>query len=133
MEETQGIILFQEQVLKVARSLAGFTVGEGELLRRALSHKHADQQIEAFRSKFIAGAQGKGVSKPIAERVFNQLKAFGGYSFSKAHAAAFAVITYWSAWLRCYHPVAFFAGILRHQPMGFYPKHVVISDAQRVV
>jgi len=131
LEETHGVILFQEQVLKVARDLAGFTPGEGELLRRALSHKHADQQIELFREKFIVGAQSKGATKKIAELVFNQLKAFGGYSFSKAHAAAFAIITYWSAWLRCYHPVAFFAGILRHQPMGFYPKHVVISDAQR--
>ncbi len=85
-----------------------------------------------FREKFIVGAQSKGVPKKIAEQVFQQLKAFGGYSFSKAHAAAFAVITYWSAWLRCYHPTAFFAGLLRHQPMGFYPKHVVVNDAQRV-
>jgi error-prone DNA polymerase len=60
------------------------------------------------------------------------LKAFGGYAFSKAHAAAFAVITYWSAWLRCHHPVPFFAGLLRQQPMGFYPAHVVLSDARRV-
>jgi error-prone DNA polymerase len=131
LEETLGVILFQEQVLKVARNLAGFTPGEGELLRRALSHKRADEQIETFREKFVSGAQGKGVSKKIAEQVFNQLKAFGGYSFSKAHAAAFAVITYWSAWLRCYYPTAFFAGILRHQPMGFYPKHVVVNDAIR--
>ncbi len=84
-----------------------------------------------FREKFIAGAQSKGVPNKIAEQVFQQLKAFGGYSFSKAHAAAFAVITYWSAWLRCYYPTAFFAGLLRHQPMGFYPKHVVVSEAQR--
>jgi error-prone DNA polymerase len=131
LEETLGVILFQEQVLKVARDLAGFTAGEGELLRRALSHKRADEQIEMFREKFIAGAQSKGVPKKIAEQVFQQLKAFGGYSFSKAHAAAFAVITYWSAWLRCYHPTAFFAGLLRHQPMGFYPKHVVVNDALR--
>lgn len=131
LEETLGVILFQEQVLKVARDLAGFTAGEGELLRRALGHKRADEQIETFRAKFIIGAQGKGVPKKIAGQVFQQLKAFGGYSFSKAHAAAFAVITYWSAWLRCYHPTAFFAGLLRHQPMGFYPKHVVVSDAQR--
>jgi error-prone DNA polymerase len=67
----------------------------------------------------------------VAERTFAQLKAFGSYSFSKAHAAAFAVITYWSAWLRCYYPTAFFAGLLRHQPMGFYPPHVVVSDARR--
>jgi error-prone DNA polymerase len=132
LEETLGVILFQEQVLKVARDLAGFTAGEGELLRRALSHKRAADQIETFRAKFIAGAQSRGVSPKIAEQVFAQLKAFGGYSFSKAHSAAFAVITYWSAWLRCYHPTAFFAGLLRHQPMGFYPKHVVVNDAMRV-
>ncbi len=131
LEETHGVILFQEQVLKVARELAGFTAGEGELLRRALSHKRADEQIESFREKFLKGAQANGVSIKIAEQVFEQLKAFGGYSFSKAHAAAFAVITYWSAWLRCYYPTAFFAGLLRHQPMGFYPAHVVVNDAIR--
>lgn len=131
LQETLGVILFQEQVLKVARDLAGFTPGEGELLRRALSHKHAQQQIELFRARFIAGAQSNGVAEKIADQVFNQLKAFGGYSFSKAHAAAFAVITYWSAWLRCHHSTAFFVGLLRNQPMGFYPKHVVINDARR--
>jgi error-prone DNA polymerase len=131
LQETLGVILFQEQVLKVACDLAGFTPGEGELLRRALGHKRADEQIETLRTRFLAGAQGKGVPLPVAGQVFEQLKAFGSYSFSKAHAAAFAVISYWSAWLRCYHPVAFFAGLLRNQPMGFYPPHVVVSAAQR--
>jgi error-prone DNA polymerase len=131
LQETLGVILFQEQVLKVAGDLAGFTPGEGDLLRRALGHKRAGEQIETFHTPFLEGAQARGVPLDVAEEVFEQLKAFGGYSFSKAHAAAFAVITYWSAWLRCYHPVAFFAGLLRHQPMGFYPKHVVVTDAQR--
>jgi error-prone DNA polymerase len=131
LQETLGVILFQEQVLKVAGDLAGFTPGEGDLLRRALGHKRAGEQIETFHTRFQEGAQARGVPLGVAEEVFEQLKAFGGYSFSKAHAAAFAVITYWSAWLRCYHPVAFFAGLLRHQPMGFYPKHVVVTDAQR--
>lgn len=131
LRDSLGIILFQEDVLKVARDLAGFTAGEGELLRRALSHKRAEEQIESFREKFILGAQRQGVTPLIAQQVFAQLKAFGGYSFSKAHAAAFAVLTYWSAWLRCHHPTAFFAGLLRHQPMGFYPAHVVVADAQR--
>lgn len=131
LAETLGVILFQEQVLKVARDVAGFTPGAGELLRRALGHKRAEEAIESFREQFIGGAQAQGVARGVAAQIFAQLKAFGGYSFSKAHAAAFAVITYWSAWLRCYHPVAFFAGLLRHQPMGFYPKHVVVADAQR--
>ena len=131
LAETLGVILFQEQVLKVARDLAGFTPGEGELLRRALGHKRADEQVEALRTRFLAGAQAKGVPLSVAGQAFDQLKAFGGYSFSKAHAAAFAVISYWSAWLRRYHPAPFFAGLLRNQPMGFYPPHVVVSDAQR--
>ena len=132
LEETHGVILFQEQVLKVARDLAGFTAGEGELLRRALSHKQADQQIEVFRSKFIAGAQARGVSKTIAELVFNQLKAFGGYSFLKGPQRR----------LRRHHLLVGVAALLSSgrllrgnsapSTMGFYPKHVVVSDAQRV-
>ena len=131
LQETLGVILFQEQVLKLARDVAGFTPGEGELLRRALGHKRASDQVESFRRKFLDGAVTNGVPQAIAEQIFAQLKAFGHYSFSKAHAAAFAVITYWSAWLRCHHPLFFFVGLLRHQPMGFYPEHVVVSDAQR--
>jgi DNA polymerase III alpha subunit len=64
--------------------------------------------------------------------ILRPYRAFGSYSFSKARAAAFAVITYWSAWLRCHYPLFFLAGLLRHQPMGFYPEHVVVSDAQQV-
>lgn len=131
LRETMGVIIFQEQVLKVARDLAGFTPGDGEMLRRALGHKHAREQMQAFHTRFLAGARSRGVSAVTAERAFEHLKAFGGYAFSKAHAASFAVITYWSAWLRCYHPAPFFAGLLRQQPMGFYPAHVVLSDARR--
>ncbi len=115
----------------MAHDFAGFTHGEGELLRRALGHKRADEQIEAFRDRFLQGAQLKGVSLKIAEQVFQQLKAFGGYSFAKSHSAAFAVIVYWSAWLKCYYPTAFYVGLLRNEPMGFYPRHVVVSDAIR--
>ena len=132
LQETLGVILFQEQVLKIARDLAGFTPGEGELLRRTLSHKYAREQLKDFHTRFIDGSQSRGVSNIIANQIFDQLKSFGGYSFSKAHAAAFAVITYWSAWIRCHHPTQFFIGLLRNQPMGFYPEHVVISDALRI-
>jgi len=131
LAETLGVIVFQEQVLKVARDLAGFTPGRAELLRRALSHKRADEQVTRFCEEFIAGAVARGVARPVAGRVFRQLRAFGGYAFPKSHAAAFAVLTYQSAWLRRYHPAAFFAALLRHQPMGFYPPHVVVSEARR--
>jgi len=131
LKETLGVVLFQEQCLKVAHDFAGFTHGEGELLRRALGHKRAEEQIESFRDRFLQGAQAKGISLKIAGQVFQQLKAFGGYSFAKSHSAAFAVIVYWSAWLKCYYPTAFYVGLLRNEPMGFYPRHVVVSDAIR--
>jgi error-prone DNA polymerase len=132
LAETLGVIVYQEQVLKVARDLAGFTPGKAELLRRALSNKRAEQQLARFRDDFLAGALERGVPLEAAEKTFTQLLAFGSYSFPKSHAAAFAVLTYQSAWLRCYHPAAFLAAILRHQPMGFYPPHVVVSDARRI-
>jgi error-prone DNA polymerase len=125
------VIVFQEQVLKVARDLAGFTPGEAELLRRALSHKRAGEEIDRFQDRFLQGTSNRGVNRRTAERVFRQLRAFRGYAFPKSHAAAFAVLTYHSAWLRRYHPAAFFAALLRHQPMGFYPAHVVVAEARR--
>ena len=100
LAETLGVILFQEQVLKVARDLAGFTAGQGEQLRRALGAKRATEEIERFRHTFLDGAEEQGVPADIAELVFTQLLAFGGYSFAKSHAAAFSVLVYQSAWLK---------------------------------
>ncbi|MBN1250202.1 MAG: DNA polymerase III subunit alpha [Anaerolineae bacterium] len=131
LAETLGVIVFQEQVLKVARDLAGFTPGEGEQLRRALSNKRGEEAVAAFHGRFIEGARARNVPRPIAEEVFTQLQAFGGYAFAKSHAAAFAVLTYQSAWLRATYPAAFFAALLRHQPMGFYPAHVIVAEARR--
>ena len=131
LTETLGVIIFQEQVLKIARDLAGFTPGEGEQLRRALGNKRGTEAVAEFQGRFIQGAIARDVPKPVAEEVFAQLLAFGGYAFAKSHAAAFAVLTYQSAWLRRYYPAAFFAALLRHQPMGFYPPHVIVSEARR--
>jgi error-prone DNA polymerase len=130
LAETLGVLVFQEQVLKVAQALAGFTAGEAEQLRRALGHKRATEELAQFRARFLAGAEDRNVPHPIARRIFAQLQAFGSYAFPKSHAAAFAVLTYQSAWLRCYHPAAFFAALLRHQPMGFYPAHVIVAEAR---
>jgi len=131
LEETLGVILFQEQVLKVARDLAGFSPGQGEHLRRALGSKHADQEIERLRGVFLAGATGRGIAPSIATAVFAQLRAFGGYSFPKSHAAAFAVLVYQSAWLKRYHPAAFACALLNNQPMGFWPPAIIVSDVKR--
>jgi error-prone DNA polymerase len=131
LKETLGVILFQEQVLKVARDLAGFTPGQGEQLRRALGAKRAETEIERFHSAFVAGATVKGVPAETAETVFDQLRAFGGYSFAKSHAAAFAVIVYQSAWLKHYHFVAYFSALLNNQPMGFWTPAVLVQTCRR--
>jgi len=131
LAETLGVILFQEQVLKVARDLGRLTAGQGELLRRALGGKAAAEQVERFHAAFVQGATQNGVSASTAEGVFAQLKAFGGYSFPKSHAAAFAVLVYQSAWLKRYHPQAFYTALLNHQPMGFWSPAVIVNDARR--
>ncbi|NLF78550.1 MAG: error-prone DNA polymerase [Chloroflexi bacterium] len=129
--ETLGVVLFQEQVLQVTRQMAGFSPGQGELLRRALGSKNAGEAIESFHEAFVQGAQARGVTRPVAEEVFDRLRAFAGYSFPKSHAAAFAVLVYQSAWLKVYHPAPFFAALLNHQPMGFWSPAVVVGDARR--
>jgi error-prone DNA polymerase len=131
LAETLGMILFQEQVLKVARDLAGFTPGQGEHLRRALGGKRGEEAIESFRSAFLEGAGARGVPEPVAAEVFAQLKAFGGYSFPKSHAAAFAVLVYQSAWLKRYYPAVLLCAILNNEPIGFWSPAVLAGDARR--
>lgn len=130
LQETLGIVLFQEHVLKIARDLAGFTAGQGEQLRRALGAKRAEEAIQRFRDDFLAGAEKKGVPLAVAEQVFEQLAAFGSYSFAKSHAASFAVIVYQSAWLKQYHFEAFYAALLNTHP-GFWPPTILVNEVQR--
>ncbi len=131
LEDTLGVIVFQEQVIKIARDFAGFTPGRGELLRRALGGKNASEALEGFHVEFIQGALSRGVSPQIAEKVWDMIAGFAGYSFSKAHASAFAVIVYWSAWLRVHFPAEYFCGLLRNSPLGTYPPNVLESEARR--
>ncbi|MDX1612889.1 MAG: error-prone DNA polymerase [Candidatus Promineifilaceae bacterium] len=131
LSETLGVILFQEQVLKVARDLAGFTAGQGEQLRRALGSKRATTAIEALQADFLAGARARGVPQEVAAAVFDQLRAFGGYSFAKSHAAAFTVLVYQSAWLKRYHLAPFYTALLNNQPMGFWTPAVLVNEARR--
>jgi error-prone DNA polymerase len=131
LRDTLGVVIFQEQVLKVAQALAGWSGGQGELLRRALGRKDAAQEMSRLRQAFVADAASRAVSPVVAAQVFSQLEAFGSYSFAKSHAAAFAVIVYQSAWLKRYHPVPFYVALLNHQPMGFWSPAVLLNDARR--
>src|ERR671916_2906635 len=131
LRDTHGVVVFQDQVLEVAIALAGFTIGEAEGLRRAMSRKRSEEAIEAFRQRFVAGAAAKGVDAETADRVYDKLASFSGFGFPKSHAAAFGLLAYQSAWLRHHYPAEFLCALLNAQPMGFYPPASLIRDAQR--
>ncbi len=131
LRETHGVVVFQDQVLEVAMALAGFTIGEAEGLRRAMSRKRSEEAIEAFRDRFVRGAVAKGVDPETADRVYDKLASFSGFGFPKSHAAAFGLLAYQSAWLRHHYPAEFLCSLLNAQPMGFYPPASLVRDAQR--
>jgi len=131
LAETLGVMIFQEQVIRVAVAVAGFSPGEADQLRRAISRNRSEAEIAALRTRFIAGAQSNGVDEAIASEVFRQLAAFSGYGFCKSHAAAFALVAYQTLYLKAHYPAAFYCALLNHQPMGFYAPEVLIGDARR--
>jgi len=131
LSETLGVILYQEQVLKVAHDLAGMSYAEADGFRRAMTHDRTEEEMEKMRGSFISCAAKNGVSKPIAEKMFEQLAAFAAYGFCKAHAVAYAVLAYQTLWLKCHYPAEFFAAVLSNQPMGYYPPRVLVADAKR--
>jgi error-prone DNA polymerase len=128
---TFGVVVFQDQVLEVAMTLASFTVGEAEGLRRAMSRKRSHDALEAYRGRFVEGAAANGVDAEIATAVFDKLVGFSGFGFPKSHAAAFGLLAYQSQWLRRNHPAEFLCALLNEQPMGFYPPATLVRDAQR--
>jgi error-prone DNA polymerase len=131
LRDTLGTIIFQDQVMEVAEAFAGFTPGEADGLRRAMSRKRSLEAIEAFRGRFVEGAVGQGVAEEVADAVFDKLVGFSGFGFPKSHAAAFGLLAYQSAWLRNRFPAEFLCALLNAQPMGFYPPASLVRDAQR--
>jgi len=111
LEETQGIIVYQEQVMEIAQVMAGYTLGQADLLRRAMGKKIAEEMAKE-RPKFVEGALKNGVTKEKAGEVFDLLEKFANYGFNKSHAAAYAVVSYQTAWLKANHPVEFMAGVM---------------------
>jgi error-prone DNA polymerase len=131
LRDTLGAIVFQDQVLEVAMALAGFSVGEAEGLRRAMSRKRSEAAMLRYRERFIEGAVGRGVTREVAERVFGQIEGFSGFGFPKAHSAAFGLLAYQSTWLRVHYGPELLCGLLNEQPMGFYPPDALVHEAQR--
>jgi error-prone DNA polymerase len=131
LERTLGVPIFQEQVMQIAIVAAGFTPGEADQLRRAMAAWKRRGGLEPFRDKLIDGMLARGYTMEFAERIYSQICGFGDYGFPESHAASFALLTYFSAWLKRHHPAAFTAGLLNSQPMGFYAPAQLINDARR--
>ncbi|MEI8104906.1 MAG: error-prone DNA polymerase [Actinomycetes bacterium] len=131
LRDTLGVVVFQDQVLDVSMACAGFTVGEAEGLRRAMSRKRSEAAIQAFRPRFVAGCLENAIDEQTAHAIYDKLVGFSGFGFPRSHAAAFALLAYQSAWLRCHYPAEFLCSLLNAQPMGFYPPASLIRDAQR--
>ncbi len=131
LRESLGVLLFQEQAIRVAVAAAGFAPGEADRLRRALSRTRSQEEMAAMRARFVRGAAEKEIDTPTAEAIFAQLAGFAGYGFCKSHAASFALIAYQTLWLKRYHAPAFYCALLNQQPMGFYPPEVIVGDARR--
>ena len=131
LAESLGVVLFQEQVVEVARAMGGFSAGEAEQFRRAMSRKRSLAAMQRYEAQFMTAAHARGVPHATATRMFQNLLGFAEFGFPKSHGAAFGLLAYQSSWLKRYHPAPFYCALLNNQPMGFYPPHVLTNDAQR--
>jgi DNA-directed DNA polymerase III PolC len=129
--ETYGTIIYQEQVLRVASTLAGFTLGQADLLRRAMTHDRSPEEMAGIHDMFMEGTRKQGIDPESGEAIFRELAAFAAYGFNKAHAATFGILAYATAYLKAHYPAYFLAGVLNNEPMGFYPPHVIVNEAKR--
>lgn len=131
LERTQGVPIFQEQVMQIAMVAAGFTGGEADQLRRAMAAWKRKGGLEPFREKLLEGMLSRGYERQYAEQIYQQIKGFGEYGFPESHSASFALLAYVSAWLKCHHPAEFLCALLNSQPMGFYSPSQLVQDARR--
>jgi error-prone DNA polymerase len=131
LQRTLGVPLFQEQLLRMAMVVAGFSGGEAEELRRAMGFKRSEKRMREIEAKLRAGMTRNGISPEAQEQIVHSITSFALYGFPESHAASFALIAYASAYLKCHYLAAFTAALLNHQPMGFYSPATIVKDAQR--
>ncbi len=132
LKDSMGVILYQEQVMRVAIDVAGFSPAGSDGFRRAMGTWRSSSEMEKLHRQFVDGAmQQPGMEEATAEELFRQVAAFASFGFAKSHAAAFARTAYESAFLKLFYPAQFLVGLINAQPMGFYPVEVLVNDAKR--
>jgi error-prone DNA polymerase len=131
LKRTLGVPLFQEQVLRMAMVVAGFTGAEADELRRAMAFKRSDERMERVTEKLRLRMTERGVRGEVQEKIVASIGSFALYGFPESHAVSFALIAYASCWLKVHHPAEFYAGLINNQPMGFYSVNTLMQDAKR--
>ncbi len=131
LARTLGVPIFQEQVMQIAITAAGFSPGDADNMRRSMAAWKRSGGLEHLRDKLIGGMLRNDYSREFAEQIYERILGFGSYGFPESHSASFAHLAYASAWLKCHHPAAFTAALLNSQPMGFYPPSMLVAEAQR--
>jgi DNA polymerase III alpha subunit len=132
LNDTLGVILYQEQVMRIAIEVAGFSPAESDGFRRAMGTWRSSREMEKLHRQFVEGAlRQPGMEEDVAEELFRQVAAFASFGFAKSHAAAFARTAYESAFLKLFYPAQFLVGLINAQPMGFYPVEVLVNDTKR--
>ncbi len=131
LKRTLGVPLFQEQLLRMAMAVAGFTGGQAEDLRRAMGFKRSEKRMKQLEGLLREGMAKHDITGDIADRIVLSITSFALYGFPESHAASFALIAYASAYFKMHYPAAFFTALLNNQPMGFYHPATLVKDAQR--
>jgi error-prone DNA polymerase len=131
LERTLGVVLFQEQILRLAMELGGFTASEADELRRAIGFTRSQERLDRMKDRLAAAFRRNAVAEPAVEYLIRSLASFALYGFPESHAISFALIAYASAWLKVNRPAAFYASLLNCQPMGFYSPATLVQDGKR--
>ena len=131
LRKTLGVPVFQEQLMELARVCAGYSPGQSDRLRQAMTHKRSDEEMEKLRAETYAGMERQGITGTAAGEIWDKLQGFASFGFPESHSVSFAYIVYMSAWLKYHWPAEFLAGLLNAQPMGFYSPNSLVQDARR--
>src|SRR5918994_4037429 len=131
LKRTLGVPLFQEQLLRMAMVVAGFSGGQAEELRRAMGFKRSEKKMRQIEVQLREGMAKHGIIGEVADRIVLSIRSFALYGFPESHAASFALLAYASAYLKTHFPAAFYTALLNNQPMGFYHPATLVKDAER--